>query len=131
MKKIIFLTISLTMTFAIGGICKSQSNTENKFMCHVVKVGKTYDAEQLKIAIEKADWCGFIHKTKNYSLMFDDGSIVELYSQKSHFANGITLSDACIQSETTTDNSVYSILSSGTIARKVQKDKNIKTNTPR
>lgn len=119
------------MTFVIAGNCVSQSNRNNQFICFIVKTGKTYDSEQIKTAVEKADWCGFIHKSKNYTLLFDDGSVVELFSQKNHFAKGITLSEACTQTETTSDNSTYSILPSGTIARKVQKDKNIKTNITR
>lgn len=131
MSKIIFLSIFLAITFVIAGTFKSQSNTNNPFICFVVKTGKTYDSEQLKTAVEKADWCGFVHKSKNYTLLFDDGSVVELLSQKNHFTKGITLSEACTQIETTSDNSTYSILPSGTIARKVQKDKNIKANIPR
>lgn len=124
MKKI---TFSVLMFLAASTLIFSQNNQSQNEKFKIVKVGKTYSQEQLSKAVSQADWCGYFHKSENYTLTFDDGAVVELLSFALLANKGIVLEGSCVQQEANTDNSIYGIHASGYVTKQVPKNSHVKS----
>jgi hypothetical protein len=118
--------IFLYSVFIYSNITFSQKNITKTQNFILINLGKEYSEQQLITAIEKADWCGYYHKTENFKITFDDGSLVELLSYRVLAPLGFIVEPKCIQDEVTTDNSIYGILPSGVISRQVTKNSHVK-----
>jgi hypothetical protein len=107
-----------------------QKNTIVKNQKHfeIINIGSKYAKNQIDSAMEKADWCGYYHKTLNYKVTFDDGTIVELLSfDELKSLKSTELSDECYQTQYFEDTAIYSIQVTGLISRQVKKNTNIKS----
>lgn len=54
---------------------------EKKANFEILKIGNKYSQELIQKAFSTADLCGTYLTTKNHDIMFDDGTIVRLYSK--------------------------------------------------
>lgn len=54
---------------------------ENKTNFEILKVGNKYSQEQIQKAFSNADLCGSYLVTRNHDIVFDDGTIVRLFSK--------------------------------------------------
>lgn len=96
----------------------AQKNDANQGLKNftITNLGTVYTSNQLTSAVEKADWCGYFHQTLRYTIIFEDGAIVELLSKK-ELTGSEKLNDACFQNENTKDNGIYKIHESGILIR--------------
>lgn len=73
MKQILLLLMFL---FSILGFSQ-----EKKSNFEVLKIGNKYSQELIQKAFSTADLCGNYFISKNHDIVFDDGTIVRLYSK--------------------------------------------------
>lgn len=93
----------------------------------IKKMGTKYSEKEINESINKADWCGFIHKDSLFTLSFDDGLQVMLKSQKQLLSENQPFSEECIQKDNTKDSAIYSIHQSGVLMRRVEKNQHVKS----
>jgi hypothetical protein len=123
-KNLLFLFLLISFCSVVA---QSNINQQTKEKFTISKLGKIYTSDQLKKAVENADWCGYYNKSESYILKFDDGAEVELLSYSSLKLKGLWVDQSCVQEEFVSDNSIYSVHSSGIITKKVPKDSHVKT----
>ena len=92
----------------------------------ITKVGNKYSQEQIKTAMEAADWCGYYFDNEAHSINFDDGSIVEFKS-----ATELTSLDASCVGESFEDTKVYAIHKTGRVIVRADKLDSVKTGSIR
>lgn len=106
------LFFSFLFVFSIIYSVKSQKN-----FCTIKVVGNKYSESEILKAVSKADWCGYFHESSRYTLTFEDGSTIELFSKQELSELGID--ESCFQNENTIDNGVYKIHESGILIRMI------------
>ena len=84
----------------------------------IKELGSKYTSEQITVAFNIADFCGYYFKSKNHEIKFDDGTIVFLISenQESNFDYG---SDCVVEDTTIFPEATWSISANGIIIRKL------------
>ena len=87
----------------------------------VESLGSKYTEKELKMAIQKADWCGYLNANEKVKLTFDDGAIVFLLSKNDFKGN--EPNEECYKNTANIDRAVYSIHSTGVIIRRVSANK--------
>ena len=119
MKKIMLCLVVLITT-----ISYSQNKASN---FSILKIGSKYSKELITTAFNKADMCGNFYESKPNDIVFDDGSIVRLFSKKQIGTS--TISANCfILDATKPQVIVWSIFPSGIIAKGYNSNQNSKTN---
>ena len=95
-----------------------------------IQTGSKYSLEELKAAVQKANWCGYYHETSNFQLKFDDGAIVLLKNKAQVLSCGIEIDSNCFQNELINSDNVYVISSEGwlLVPKKSQSFKSLKSN---
>jgi hypothetical protein len=92
-----------------------------------IQKGTKYTESQIINAFSIADFCGYINPTVDYTLNFDDGTIVQLYSEKTRLLKSIPTDKTCVRSEDVfEDTSVWSI-NSGVLIRNIKSGSLVKT----
>lgn len=99
-------------------LCLSAYSQSNDARFTVIKVGNKYSKETLTVAFQKADMCGHYYFSKSNDIIFDDGSVVRLFSKK-EMSQLPSLSDSCYLADdaVVVKNIVWSITSNGYIAK--------------
>lgn len=99
-------------------LCLSVYSQSNDARFTVIKVGNKYSKEALTVAFQKADMCGHYYFSKSNDIIFDDGSVVRLFSKK-EMSQAPALSDNCFLADDVVmvKNIVWSITSNGYIAK--------------
>jgi len=91
----------------------------------VKKVGRNYSLEQIHAAFSTANFCGSFFEAKRNTLVFIDGSEIELKSKKELIASGINdFKSTCFLNDTEVYyDAVWSINESGYILKGFQTEK--------
>ena len=87
----------LYLFLLIGSMLFSQDNSKTDFF-KIVKVGNKYSHKLIKEAVEKSNFCGNFYQTKYNEIIFDDGSIIQLFP-KTDINNTNIYSDDCFVSD--------------------------------
>ena len=87
----------------------------------ITQLGNKYSQEQIKSAMEAADWCGYYFANKAHQIKFDDGSVVEFKS-----ASELTTIESSCVSEPFDDKKIYGIHHTGRIIVRVNKMETLK-----
>ena len=83
----------------------------------IKELGTTYSAQQIDSAFQSADFCGMHYTSERRELIFDDGTIVELYSS----ADLPNLAISCfVSSKNANDSNIWRISSDGYLIRNIQ-----------
>lgn len=77
-------------------------------------LGSVYTNEQVLKAFESADLCGMINPDLDYSISFDDGTVVTILSAKS-----ISTDENCVRKSNLTDSSIW-FIKEGILIKSVQ-----------
>ena len=95
-----------------------------------IQTGSKYAIEEIKLAVQKANWCGYYHETSNFQLKFDDGAVVLLKNKTQVLSCGIEIDYNCFQNELISSDNVYVISSEGwlLVPKKSQSFKSLKSN---
>lgn len=95
-----------------------------------IQSGSKYAIEEIQLAVQKANWCGYYHETSNFQLKFDDGAVVLLKNKAQVLSNGIEIDASCFQKELINSNNVYVISSEGwlLVPKRSQSFKSLKSN---
>ena len=108
MKQILLLLMFL---FSILGFSQ-----EKKSNFEVLKIGKKYPQELIQKAFSTADLCGNYLISKNHDIVFDDGTVVRLYSRS--VLKTPELSDDCfVDDKTDFSHITWSISSTAIIVK--------------
>jgi len=90
------LLFVLCSILSYGQETKSQANNLGKFQ--IIKTGSKYSKEIIISALNKANLCGNFFESKSNDIVFDDGSVVRLFSKSqindANVPNGCFVSDA-------------------------------------
>jgi hypothetical protein len=119
MKKTIFCLVVFITT-----ISYSQNKASN---FSILKIGTKYSKELITTAFNKADMCGSFYESKANDIVFDDGSIVRLFSKKEIGTSTIS-ADCFLPDATKQQVFVWSIFPSGIIGKGYNSNHNNKTN---
>lgn len=111
MKKTSLLLLCLACLYLYG---RSQ---EKHVKFAIVKTGTKYSAELITLAFSKADMCGNFYEHKSNDILFDDGTIVKLFSIKEQPANEKILPGCARSDNFKFPVTVWSILPSGQMTR--------------
>lgn len=95
-----------------------------------IQTGSKYAIEEIHLAVQNANWCGYYHETSNFPLKFDDGAVVLLKNKAQVLSAGIEIDANCFQNELIHSNNVYVISSEGwlLVPKKSQSFKSLKSN---
>ena len=95
-----------------------------------IQSGSKYAIEEIQLAVQNANWCGYYHETSNFQLKFDDGAVVLLKNKAQVLSNGIEIDPSCFQKELINSNNVYVISSEGwlLVPKRSQSFKSLKSN---
>ena len=95
-----------------------------------IQTGSKYSLEELKAAVQKANWCGYYHESSNFQLKFDDGAVIHLKNKAQVLLNENPMDSKCFQNELTASNNIYVISSDGwlLVPKKSQSYKSLKSN---
>lgn len=108
MKQILLL---LTFLFSILGFSQ-----EKKSNFEILKIGNKYSQELIHKAFSTADLCGSYLISKNHDIVFDDGTIVRLFSKNE--LKSFKFSNDCFVSDNTDfSNITWSIAPSAIIVK--------------
>lgn len=102
-------TTLLVCLFFSAFILRAQENYSE------IQIGSKYTIEEIHLAIQKANWCGYYHETSNFQLTFDDGAIVYLKSKNQLLPLESSLSENCFQSKFSESNDVFIIAENGNL----------------
>ena len=91
MKQNLLLLIFL---FSILGFSQ-----EKKSNFEILKIGNKYSQELVQKAFSTADLCGTYLTTKNHDIVFDDGTVVRLFSKNT--LNNSSYSNDCFVNDNT------------------------------
>jgi hypothetical protein len=91
MKQILLLVLFLSFTLGFS--------QDEKANFKILKMGNKYSQELVQKAFSTADLCGSYLQTKNHDIVFDDGTIVRLFSKNE--INNFKLSNDCFVSDNT------------------------------
>ena len=116
--------IMLCLVVFITTVSYSQNKTS---YYSIVKIGKKYSKELITTAFNKADMCGSFYESKPNDIVFDDGSIVRLFSKKELGTSTIS-ADCFIPDATKKQIIIWSIFPSGIIAKGYNSTEITKTN---
>lgn len=83
----------------------------------IISAGDSYTASQLEEALNNADMCGFYFENTKRTLLFDDGSIVELNSTSSDPNLDVSCS---VPNQNGTNNEYWEISANGHLVRRLQ-----------
>lgn len=109
MKKVLLLILTM---FCIS--LYSQTKGE-KFT--ILKIGNKYSKETIVSAFSKADMCGNFYVSKPNDIMLDDGAVVRFFP-KTELGTATNVNNECFVSDDVKfEKIVWSITSSGTIAK--------------
>jgi hypothetical protein len=109
MKKLLLCFVGFITIFSY-----SQNKTLN---FTILKIGTKYSKELITTAINKADMCGSFYESKPNDIVFDDGSIVRLFSKKEIGSNSSMSSDCFVADTFKFEEIAWSILPNGYIAK--------------
>lgn len=83
----------------------------------IQNVGSNYSTNQINEAFASADFCGMYYASERRELIFDDGTIVELYSS----VELPNLPASCfISSNSANDSNIWRITADGYLLRTIQ-----------
>lgn len=83
----------------------------------IKELGTSYSAQQIDSAFQSADFCGMYYGSERRGLIFDDGTIVELYSS----VELPNLPISCfISSKKANDSNIWRISADGYLLRAIQ-----------
>jgi len=74
---------------------KNKNNNTSKFQ--IIKTGSKYSKEVITSALNKANLCGNFFEAKSNDIVFDDGSVVRLFSKSQ--INDAKLPNGCFVSD--------------------------------
>jgi len=114
-------TITTTIILLLFNYLNAQESTFT-----ITKVGDKYSREQIKTAMEAADWCGYYFESSAHSIQFDDGSLVEFKS-----ATELGALDASCVGEDYEDKKIYTIHNTGRVIVRASKLDSMKTGSYR
>lgn len=105
MKKCIAITVMVLMNF----LGYSQSS-------FVIKaLGDNYSSQEIQVAFQSANFCGFYYQEKRNTIILDDGAVIELPGMNENSS----LSTDCVRADDYEfRESVWSISTSGIVVRK-------------
>jgi hypothetical protein len=89
---------------------------EKKTNFEILKVGNKYSHELIQKAFSTADLCGNYLITKNHDIVFDDGTIVRLYS-KNVLKTSVLNNDCFVDDNTNFSHISWSISSTAIIIK--------------
>jgi len=92
---------------------------ENKTNFEILKVGNKYSQELIQKAFSNADLCGSYLVTRNHDIVFDDGTIVRLFS-KNYLKSSRFSSDCFVSDNTDFSHITWSIAPSAIIVKGYQ-----------
>jgi hypothetical protein len=117
-----------TIAMLFVGITYSLAqSTVDKPIFKIHSLGKKYSEAQMKSALLGAEWCGLINPTENYTLTFDDGSIVEMLSEQNLILNSIQIDPSCFREADFNETAIYGISPNGYILRMMSTNPSIKS----
>lgn len=120
--------IILAITLLFIGITTSYSqSTQNVVVFKIITLGNQYNESVLKEAMLNADWCGMINPDNEYTLTFDDGSVVEMLSEKNLKKNMIQIDPSCVREVDFKETATYGISPNGYILRMMSKSASVKS----
>jgi hypothetical protein len=93
----------------------------------IEKIGTKYTKSEIELAINKADWCGYIHLSETFYITFVDGTIVAFTPFNKLKRKKENMIESCYQSEFTKDSAIYHIGKENMLFREAQKSTNIKS----
>lgn len=108
----IFTTLLFVLTL---GVSFAQQNT-----FQITQKGSAYSEQELKDAMNSANWCGYYYEDQRHLLNFDDGSVVELLSYRELISNKSMIDPSCVEGYQSEDKATY-ILKDGAIVRTAMK----------
>ncbi len=88
----------------------------------IKQLGDKYSQEEIKNAMEAADWCGYYFENEAHSINFDDGSVVEFKS-----ASELKTIDTSCTGVVFEDTKVYAIHKTGRVIVRANKLDSVKT----
>lgn len=114
----------ILLGFFLSGLSYSgaYSQITNKPVFKIISIGSQYSASQLETAMLNADWCGMINPETNYIIKFEDGSKLEMLSQKNLLQEEIEIDNSCVRSTDEEETATYKIAENGYIIRLVSKN---------
>ena len=86
----------------------------------ILKKGTKYSSQEIKETFKHSDFCGLINPTEDYTIKFDDGTEVKIYSAQS--SNSID--PECVRPENIMEVDVVWFIKEGNLLKAV----NIKSN---
>lgn len=92
---------------------------ENKTNFEILKVGNKYSQELIQKAFSNADLCGSYLVTRNHDIVFDDGTVVRLFS-KNDLKSSRFSSDCFVSDNTDFSHITWSIAPSAIIVKGYQ-----------
>lgn len=105
--------ILLLLMFLFTSLGYSQEKMAN---FEILKIGNKYSQEIVQKALSTADFCGNYLLTKNHDIVFDDGTIVRLFSKNE--LKSFKFSNDCFVSDNTDfSNITWSIAPSAIIVK--------------
>lgn len=116
-----------TLFVFVGMTSFKAQTTVDKPVFNIKSLGTKYSEVQMKSALLGAEWCGLINPTENYILTFDDGSVVEMLSQKNLVSNSVQLDPSCVREADFKESAVYGISPNGYILRMMSKSASVKS----
>jgi len=123
MSKLFFTTL-----FVFVGMTSFKAQTTvDKPIFKIQSLGTKYSESQMKTALLGAEWCGLINPTENYTLIFDDGSVVEMLSGANLISNSIQIDPSCVREADFKETATYGISPNGYILRMLSKSASVKS----
>lgn len=104
----------LCLVVFIATVSYSQNKVSNYA---ILKIGTKYSKELITTAFNNADMCGSFYESKPNDIVFDDGSIVRLFSKKEIGSNSSMSSDCFVADAFKFEEIVWSIMPNGYIAK--------------
>lgn len=111
MKQILLLLMFLFTTLGYS--------QEKKANFEILKIGNKYSQELVQKAFSTADLCGSYLLTKNHDIVFDDGTVVRLFS-KDELKKSVINSDCFLNDDTDFSHITWSISPSAIIVKGYQ-----------
>jgi len=92
-KHFTFLTLffMIVTAYSFGQNLNTQTNGNDRF--EIIKTGSKYSNEIITSALNEANLCGNFFESKSNDIVFDDGSVVRLFSKSQ--INDANLSNGC------------------------------------
>jgi hypothetical protein len=116
-----------TLFVFVGMTSFKAQTTVDKPIFKIQSLGSKYSEAQMKSALLGAEWCGLINPTENYTLTFDDGSIVEMLSEQNLISNSIQVDPSCVREANFKETATYGISPNGYVLRMMSKNASVKS----